>query len=95
MPKIEYTKAIIIGIALKNELQYLLFYIQESTILFLYTVLNYESRSTTDIDFMLRRMSNDVALQHKGTPYEKDSMKQIKAFDQNEYLGMWLLKENA
>lgn len=44
---------------------------------------------------MLRRMSNDVALQHKGTPYEKDSMKQIKAFDQNEYLGMWLLKENA
>lgn len=86
MPKIEYTKAIIIGIALKNELQYLLF---------LYTVLNYEGRSTTDIDFMLRRMSNDVALQHKGTPYEKDSMKQIKAFDQNEYLGMWLLKENA
>ena len=60
MPKIEYTKAIIIGIALKNELQYLLFYIQESTILFLYTVLNYEGRSTTDIDFMLRRMSNDV-----------------------------------
>ena len=91
MPKIEYTKAIIIGIALKNELQYLLFYIQESTILFLYTVLNYEGRSTTDIDFML----NEVALQHKGTPYEKDSMKQIKAFDQNEYLGMWLLKENA
>jgi len=32
---------------------------------------------------------------YKGTPYEKDSMKQIKAFDQNEYLGMWLLKENA
>ena len=63
--------------------------------MFLYTISNYEGRPTMDIDFMLRRMSNDVALQHKGTPYEKDSMKQIKAFDQNEYLGMWLLKENA
>ncbi len=25
-------------------------------------------------------------LQHRGTPYEKDSMEQIRAFDQNEFL---------
>lgn len=29
--------------------------------MFLYTISNYEGRPTMDIDFMLRRMSNDVA----------------------------------
>ena len=28
--------------------------------MFLYTISNYEGRPTMDIDFMLRRMSNDV-----------------------------------
>lgn len=29
-------------------------------------------------------------LQHRGTPYERDSMKQIRAFDKNEFLqNMW------
>ena len=53
--------------------------------MFLYSISNYEGRPTMDIDFMLRRMSNDVAgmeaifetLQHRGTPYERDSMEQI------------------
>ena len=62
--------------------------------MFLYSISNYEGRPTMDIDFMLRRMSNDVAgmeaifetLQHRGTPYERDSMEQIRAFDQNVFL---------
>ena len=29
--------------------------------MFLYTISNYEGRPTMDIDFMLRRLSNDVA----------------------------------
>ena len=66
--------------------------------MFLYSISNYEGRPTMDIDFMLRRMSNDVAgmeaifetLQHRGTSYEIDSMEQIRAFDQNEFLqNLW------
>ena len=42
--------------------------------MFLYTISNYEGRPTMDIDFMLRRMSNDVAggeTDHRGTGCRK------------------------